>query len=123
MTRPTLPRLAVAPLILAMLGIASPAHADDEGKIGRVHQLRINTIGSEDHSQYQGSVTLKLVPSTDLQEYRWGGSSCPGQKLNDLQIQLLMTAMVQSSKTKVSPRYTMGDRRTRCLVGFELIAG
>jgi hypothetical protein len=111
-------------LVLASLGAPSPAHADEEGKPGRITQLRINTPSSEAHPSYQGSITLKLVGSSTLVEYRWGGSTCPAQKLTDPQIDVLVTAFVQRNRTKLTPMYTMGEGDgTRCLVGFELVAG
>jgi len=123
MSRATLLRLVPCTLALALATAPRPALADEEGKVGRIDRLRINTLGSTDHASFQGAVTLTLIGSKDQVEYRWGGSSCPGQKLNEFQIQLLMTAMAQRERTKVAPRYSMGEGGTRCLVGFELAAG
>lgn len=111
-------------LVLASVVAPSPAHADEAGKQGRVIQLRINTPGSDAHPSFHGSVTLKLVGSSTMVEYRWGGSSCPGQKLSDAQVEVLLHAFVQRNRTKLAPTYTMGEGDgTRCLVGFELVAG
>ncbi len=110
-------------LLLATVVAPSPAHADQSGHQGRVMQLRINTPGSVAHSSFHGSVTLKLEASNTLVEYRWGGSSCPAQKLSDPQLDVLVTAFVQRNDTKLTPTYTMGEGNgTRCLVGFELVA-
>lgn len=117
-------RLPSLALCLAIAGLPSPAHADEEGKEGRVVQLRINTPGSDDHPSYHGSITIKVVGSSSLVEYRWGGSSCPKQTLSDVQIGILMEAFVQRSRTKLSPVYTMGEGTgTRCLMAFTLAAG
>lgn len=111
-------------LVLVSLGAPNPAHADEAGKPGRLTQLRINTPSSDRHPSYHGSITLKLVGSNTLVEYRWGGSSCPAQKLTELQLDVLVTAFVQRSRTKLTPMYTMGEGDgTRCLVAFELVAG
>lgn len=109
---------------LASVVVPGSAHADEEGKTGRIVQLRINTPGSDQHPLFHGSITLDLVGSTSVVEYRWGGSSCPVVKLTEHQIALLSTAFVQRNRTKLLPRYTMGEGQgTRCLVGFELVAG
>lgn len=124
MKRPN-PRLLarVLPSVLACLltGVvaAGPAHADEEGISGRIVQLRINTPGSDQHPLFHGSITLDVVGTGSQIEYRWGGSSCPGVKLTDHQIDLLMTAFVQRTHVQVIPKYTKGTG-ARCLVGFVL---
>jgi hypothetical protein len=117
-----LPSLALA---VALVGVAGPrpARADEEGKDGRIVGLRLNSSSSAAHPSYHGSVTLKLVGSTTLVEYRWGGSSCPAQTLGDREIDVLVTAFVQRNRTKVTPTYIMGEAGTRCLVSFSLAAG
>lgn len=113
-------------LVLAAAGLVAPrpALADEAGKAGRVVELRINTPGSAEHPSYHGAITVKLVGSNTLVEYRWGGSSCPKQTLNEHQLGVLLTAFVQRSRTKLVPTYTMGEGTgTRCLMGFTLVAG
>jgi hypothetical protein len=115
-------------LCLALVGLVTPrpAHADEPGKSGRVVEVRINNPSSDAHPSYHGAITLKLVGSSSLVEYRWGGSSCPGQTLTEAQIDVLVTAFVERSRTKLTPMYTMGEgtgTATRCLVGFTLVAG
>lgn len=118
-----LPFLALA-LVAGSVVAASPAHADDEGKEGRVIQIRINTPGSDAHPSYHGAITIKVVGSSALVEYRWGGSTCPKQTLSDREIDVLVNAFVQRSRTRLIPVYTMGEGSgTRCLVGFTLAAG
>lgn len=117
-------RLPSLALCLAIAGLPSPAHADEEGKEGRVVQLRINTPGSDEHPSYHGAITIKVVGSSTLVEYRWGGSSCPKQTLSDPQIVILAEAFVQRNRTKLIPVYTMGEGTgTRCLMAFTLAAG
>ena len=119
-------RLPFFALALAVAGLAAPrpAHADEEGKEGRVIALRINTPGSDAHPSYHGAITIKVVGTSTLVEYRWGGSTCPKQTLSDREIDVLLSAFVQRSRTKLMPMYTMGEGSgTRCLVGFTLSAG
>jgi hypothetical protein len=117
-------RLSPLALALALASLPRPAHADEEGKEGRVVQLRINTPGSDAHPSFHGAITIKLVGSSSLVEYRWGGSSCPKQTLGDPQLRILVEAFVQRSRTKLIPTYTMGEGTgTRCLMGFTLTAG
>jgi hypothetical protein len=119
-------RLPSIALVVALASVAapSPAHADEEGRPGRVVQLRLNNPSSDAHPSYHGSVILELVGSTTQVEYRWGGSSCPAQTLSEAQIGVLVTAFVQRRTTKVAPVFTMGEGLgTRCLVGFSIVAG
>lgn len=118
-------RAALPAVALALVStIATPANAsEEEGKIGRVQKLRINAASSVDHSSFHGSVTLRV--SGKSVEYRWGGSSCPGQKLSDAQVSILVSAFNERNRTRVLPRYTIGEDEgpgVRCLVGFELSA-
>jgi hypothetical protein len=117
-----LPSIALA--LVASLAAPRPAHAEEAGKAGRVVGLRINTPGSDAHPSYHGAITLKLVGTSTLVEYRWGGSSCPKQTLGDPYIEVLAHAFVQRNRTKLVPVYTMEEGSgTRCLVGFTLEAG
>jgi len=117
-----LPSIALA--LVASLLAPSPAHAEEAGKAGRVVAVRINTPGSDAHPSYHGSITIKLVGSSTLVEYRWGGSSCPKQSLGDAQIDVLVEAFVQRNRTKLVPVYSIEEGAgTRCLVGFTLEAG
>lgn len=127
MKRTSLPaRLLSTALAFALAGLAapSPARADEEGKEGRIVQLRVNNPGSDAYPLYHGAIVIELVGSTTQVEYRWGGSSCPAQMLSDAQLDVLVTAFVQRKKTKVAPIFTMGESTgNRCLVGFSLVAG
>lgn len=117
-----LPSLAAC--ALAGVVAAGPAHADEAGKTGRITQMLVNTPGSDQHPLYHGSITVKLLGSNTAVEYRWGGSTCPKVKLTEQQLDLLMTAFVQRNRTRIAPKYAMGEGMgTRCLVGFELVAG
>lgn len=119
-------RLPLLALALAFAGSLAPrtAHADEEGKEGRVISLRINTPGSDAHPSFHGAITIKLVGTNTLVEYRWGGSTCPKQTLSEREIDVLVHAFVQRNRTRLIPMYTMGEGSgTRCLVGFTLSAG
>lgn len=117
-----LPSIALA--LVASLAAPLPAHAEEQGKAGRVMELRINTPGSDAHPSFHGAIVLKVVGTSTLVEYRWGGSSCPKQTLSDPLIDVLAQAFVQRTRTKLIPTYTMEEGSgTRCLVGFTLAAG
>ncbi len=121
--RPARPLLAALAFAFASIALPQTAAADEEGGAGRVNRIRINTPSSDEHPSFHGALVLKQ-PGGDQVEYRWGGSSCPGQKLTDVQVDVLVSAFVERNRTMVTPRYTMGEGAgTRCLVGFELVAG
>ena len=108
---------------LASLMLPASAAADESGTKGRVLRIRVNTSGSSEHATFHGSVTIRLASGKN-QTYLWGGSTCPGQKLDDGQVRLLVGAQRDRGRTWLAPYYVAsegGDRR--CLVGFELIAG
>jgi hypothetical protein len=116
-------RTLVCPAALALAGLlAGPAHADEAGKTGRVTGLRINTSGSADMASFAGIVKIKAT-NGKVEEYHWGGSTCPAQKLSDTQVDLLAQAMMQRGRTQISPTFVPGEASKRCLVSFELIAG
>jgi hypothetical protein len=110
---------AIAPFAFALLA-AGPASADEEGDGGRIVGLHINTPGSDQHALFQGKITIRNTRGK-RDEYVWGGSSCPGQKLNESQVQLLAAAL--RGRTTIQPFYDPADSGgQRCLVGFELRA-
>lgn len=115
----------VASLALGLATLLPPASAsaDDAGSKGRVTRVRVNTSGSTEHATFHGSVTIRLA-SGKLRTYLWGGSTCPGQKLEEDHVRLLVGAQRDRGRTWLAPYYVAsegGDRR--CLVAFELIAG
>lgn len=108
----------------AALGLlAAPnAHADDAGERGRVVKLQINAPGSALHATFTGAVTLRRA-SGETKQYHWGGSTCPGQKLDAAQVALLAQTHFNRHRTWLRPYYSPsegGDKN--CLVGFELSA-
>ena len=121
--------IAGRPLALALLLAAgtsltprTAAAADEVGTRGRVVAVEINTAGSSEHASRHGSVSLRQANGKTV-DYLWGGSTCPGQKLEPSQIQALVFAHLERGKTWLTPKYTAsegGDRR--CLIGFTLSA-
>ena len=119
--------IAGRPLALALVLAASTsltpstaAATDEVGARGRVIAVEINTAGSSEHPSRYGSISLRQANGKTV-DYLWGGSTCPAQKLEPSQVQVLVVAHVERGKTWVTPKYTAsegGDRR--CLVGFTL---
>ena len=112
--------LAAALTVLA----ASPgsAHAEETGSKGRVTAVQINTSGSDQHASVHGSIRLRQSDGKS-QDYLWGGSTCPGQKLEPSHVALLVSAHVNRARTWLTPSYAPsegGDKR--CLVAFSLSA-
>lgn len=117
----TFRRLALhGTLALAMLVPGGYLHADDEGDVGRLVALRLNMPGSDQHASFHGSITIKRT-NGKKDEYQWGGSTCPGQKLGEPQVLVLAAALSDRHKTLVAPMYVKGEGEgRRCLVAFEL---
>ena len=110
-------------LALAMLVPGGRLHADDEGSVGRLVALRLNMHGSDQHASFHGSITVKRSGGTK-EEYLWGGSTCPGQKLGEPQVRVLTAALSDRHKTLIAPMYVKGEGSDRrCLVAFELRGG
>lgn len=104
------------------LAAAGPAAADDSAKRGRVVGLQLNTQNSSQHTNFHGSITLRLQNGKTA-IYHWGGSTCPGQKLDAAQISVLSMAHLDRARTWLKPYFVVnegGDKN--CLVGFELTA-
>lgn len=123
------PALLAAVLAIASLASPTPAAATDDakdkdrrGSLGRVTGLRLTTQGSREHARYHGFIQIK-PPLADPEVYYWGGSSCPGQKLNDSHVAILVTAVRDHDRLELRPYYTMGETADRCLVAFDLVAG
>jgi hypothetical protein len=120
----TFGRLALlGTLAFAMLVPGGRLHADDEGDVGRLVALRLNMPGSDQHASFHGSITIKKSGGKK-DEYLWGGSTCPGQKLGEPQVRVLTAALADRHKTLVAPFFVKGEGvEGRCLVAFELRGG
>jgi hypothetical protein len=117
-------RLCPALLTLSLVLPASVASADSEGKAGRIVQLRVNAQSSTQHASFHGRMTVRRPGSNSSEHYHWGGSMCPGQRLSDAQVAILVTALQNRTRTLVAPRYLEGEgTSTKCLVAFDLVAG
>ncbi len=98
------------------------ALADEDGSVGKIVSLTINTQGSDKYASFHGSLGVR-TPDGRRDVYFWGGSTCPAQKLDASEVSLLSSAL-QNGKTKIRPVYRTGEgaRGARCLVAFELLA-
>jgi len=114
---------AVAALIATSLLPVQSALADEDGKVGRIVSLTINTQGSDKYASFHGSLGVR-TPDGRRDVYFWGGSTCPAQKLDSAEVSMLAGALAQR-KTNLRPVYRTGEgaRGARCLVAFELQAG
>lgn len=113
---------AVAAFAATTLLPVQSALADEDGKVGKIVSLTINTQGSDKYASFHGSLGVR-TPDGRRDVYFWGGSTCPAQKLDASEVSLLSNAL-QSGKTKIRPVYRTGEgaRGARCLVAFELRA-
>jgi hypothetical protein len=113
---------AVAALAVTTLLPVQSALADEDGKVGKIVSLTINTQGSDKYASFHGSLGVR-TPDGRRDVYFWGGSTCPAQKLDSAEVSLLSNAL-QTGKTKIRPVYRTGEgaRGARCLVAFELRA-
>lgn len=111
--------LALAlPLAATFAATAAAASADKEGDVGRIVGLRINTPGSTANASEHGVITVRTSKGK-RETYAWGGSTCPGQKLTETEVQILAAAL--RGRTTVRPYFTDAKNGTqRCLVAFEL---
>ena len=113
---------AVAAFAATTLLPVQSALADEDGKVGKIVSLTINTQGSDKYASFHGSLGVR-TPDGRRDVYFWGGSTCPAQKLDASEVSLLSSAL-QNGKTKLRPVYRTGEgaRGARCLVAFELRA-
>ncbi len=111
-----------APAFALLFGlVATPAAADEAGAQGRIVRFALNTQGSDDAGS-MGSIGVRKSDGK-IDEYRWGGTSCPASKLTDSQVLALEHAFHNRHRTLVTPRFKPGDvKEIRCLVGFEFTA-
>ncbi len=96
------------------------ANADDTAARGRLVKLQINTPGSEHHASFHGAITVRQSSGSN-KRYHWGGSTCPGQKLDASQVALLAQAHINRGRTFVKPYFVPSEGGDKdCLVAFEL---
>ena len=111
---------AVAALLATSLLPVQSALADEDGKVGRIVSLTINTQGSDKYASFHGSLGIR-TPDGRRDVYFWGGSTCPAQKLDASEVSMLAGAL-SDRKTSLRPVYRTGEgaRGARCLVAYEL---
>ncbi len=116
-TRPITLALAL-PLAATFAVDALADSGDQEGDVGRIVGLRVNTPGSSQHASEHGAITVRTTKGK-RETYAWGGSTCPGQKLTSAEVELLAAAL--RGRTSLKPFFTDAKSGTqRCLVAFEL---
>ena len=111
-------RLGLGLLILSDLIGAGAARADDIKPAGSLAGLDVNTGLADTYLQYHGRLFVKNADG-NLDEYRWGGTSCGTRVLTEDQLALLQRAL-NTKKTTIEPRTQDGQGDAKCLVGFKL---
>ncbi len=105
-------------LAMFCTGIPEVARADFDGDPGRIRSLTHNTPGSSEHSLFQGSIVIK-PRNAPGQEYKWGGTTCPGKNLTVDEVALLERAFLGWG-WKIHPFFKNGQGGNSCLVAFTL---
>jgi hypothetical protein len=106
-------------LLSALFFYAGAASADDTGQRGSIAGLDVNTDSADIYLQYHGRMFVKNSDG-NLDEYRWGGSSCQTRLLTDAQLAALQGAQ-NNKKMTIEPRSLIGQGNVKCLVGFTLV--
>jgi hypothetical protein len=104
---------------LLLIPVAAWA-ADTSGASGRIVQITVNEAGSDEFTKFRGSITVWTGKDAPEDEYKWGGSSCPGLDISAEGVDRLVNAFYTRRWTRVTPHYKVGQGGTKCLVGYEL---
>lgn len=114
-------RIAIRTLVLvaALISWAGTARADDVGAVGTVAGLQVNTTSADTYLQYHGRVLVK-VSGDQLDEYRWGGTSCGTRVLTEPQVAALQQAL-GNKRVRIQPLSQDGQGDIICLVGFTIV--
>ncbi len=113
----------VATLVGLTALLPTPASAAESGAQGRVVRFSLNNTGSDEHASSHGSIAVRHS-GNKLEVYSWGGTMCPASSLTDVEVLTLEHAFHNRQRTLLAPRFKFGEvKETRCLVGFELVAG
>lgn len=115
------PRITILALLLcfALLLSAGVVSADEEGTLGTLAVLQVNTSSADTYLQYHGRLFVKNVDGV-IDEYRWGGASCGSRTLTDEDTSKLQLAL-HTKQVHIQPLYQAGQGSAICLVGFTLL--
>jgi hypothetical protein len=105
-------------LALAVVGIPALSMADNTGSAGRVIAFSHNAPASDEYPISRGGIVVKPWQAPE-QEYRWGGSACPGKNLDPYEEALLERAFL-SRRVIIQPYFQNGQGGHLCLVAFEM---
>jgi hypothetical protein len=106
-------------LLSALIFFAGTASADTAGVVGSIASLQVNTTSADAYLQYHGRIIVKNVDK-NLDEYRWGGTSCGSKVLTEAQVAELHAAL-DNKKMLIAPLYQAGQGQALCVVGFTLV--
>jgi hypothetical protein len=104
---------------LTTILLAGVAAADDVGDVGTIVGLQVNTASSDAYLQMHGRMYV-LDGNKQVDEYRWGGTSCGSKQLTEAQVAALHRAL-DNKRMKIEPLSQTGQGQAVCLVGFTLI--
>ena len=114
-------------VILAALAVVlwmpAEGRADQIGEPGFIKAITLISTSSDDFPLYHGSIVLETDGPDE--EYRWGGSYCPGQTLNTELNMILAQALkqyAQSAHVLIRPQFSNGQGGAKCLVAFTATA-
>lgn len=105
-----------APMLLALLLSLPAAAAEALGAAGTVDHMEVNTPSADAYLQYHGRIII--TSGAQVNEYRWGGTSCGTRVVPDSQVELLARAL--ESGARVTPRWVIGQGSVKCLLGFAM---
>lgn len=102
-------------VIVGLLALAAPVFADTVGLTGAIVGLREVNSNSDRYALLRGSIWIEESPG-QLQEYRWGGSACPGKDLTEDEVANLARNLDRN--VRIIPIFKNGQGGSRCLVEF-----
>jgi len=111
--------IRVLTIASVLLFTAAGASADDVGEVGTVAGLQIVNDSADTFLQYHGRLFV-LNGAKQIDEYRWGGTSCGSRVLEVSEVAALQAAL-DNKKVKIAPLYQPGQGLALCLVSFQIV--
>jgi hypothetical protein len=98
---------------------AVQAGGDIPGTVGQIAALQDHTGSADGFLAFHGRMFV-VDADKNLEEYRWGGTSCGTRLLSDAEFEALHRAL-DNKKMMIEPTYQLGQADLKCLVGFNLV--
>lgn len=112
-------RIGLVTILITLPLSAATASADDTGLVGSIAALEVYTTSADTYLQNHGRMFVKNSDG-DVDEYRWGGTSCGTKVLTEAHVAALQAAQ-NNKKMTIEPRSQDGPGIIKCLVGFRLV--